>query len=453
MLTRVIPFTFFIFFFIEGHSQIAYTDHPGYQAIDIDWKSNEEGFLFSHGALNLAGQWHVSNSWLLLTLDGSGAKTGFEDFTTSSARFFDTFYDEENINILMRDTATAEMMLHEFDFNLNHSIYTEPLVEEMVLLLSESYEGGIATLQVPNGPYWEYPDSLLLRNYGPELELQNEVVLLDPDFVPQQISFIEDRWIITGITSIEQGGPIEYLRCYEVDILGQISLLFQTNTIDYFWCFEQEVRGNDLWIHANDAGNWPSFLVDHELHHFDLSTEYHTVIDDISSDTAWFMPGAIHPDGSYWMPSTNPAFFNFDTWGEMWHITSDGFAGEADSWEGDYNRSTLFKASSKGQSMTACGMIRDDNNLTFPAIWIDGFVLIEERMKNAEIYPNPASTIIRISVPERVLSYEIMNLGGEIILSGNGQTIEIRELASGIYIARYHTPSGVGVTKFVKVNP
>ena len=181
--------------------------------------------------------------------------------------------------------------------------------------------------------------------------------------------------------------------------------------------------------------------------------EYHTVIDDISSDTAWFMPGAIHPDGSYWMPSTNPAFFNFDTWGEMWHITSDGFAEEADSWEGDYSRSTLFKASSKGQSMTACGMIRDDNNLTFPAIWIDGFVLIEERMKTTEIYPNPASTIIRISVPERVLSYEIMNLGGEIILSGNGQTIEISELASGIYIARYHTSSGVGVTKFVKVNP
>lgn len=453
MSSRFVLFMFFILSLVNSQGQISYGNHPGYQAIDIDWRSNDEGFIFCHGALNIVGQWHVSNSWLLITLDDEGAETDSESFITSNARFFDCFYDEEKINVLLRDTASGEMMLHEFDENLNLTTYIEPLEENMVLLTSESYEGGIATLQVPNGLYWNYPDSILLRNYGSELELQNEVILSDPDFVPQQISFLGDRWIVTGITSIEQGSALEYLRCFEVDLVGEMNLLFQTNTVDYFWSFEQEIRGDDLWIHANDVGYWPSFMVDHELHHIDLVTEEHTVIEGMSSDTAWFMPGAIHPDGSYWMPATLPAFFNFDTWGSMWHITSDGSAVEVDNWQGDYERSTLFKAASKDQTMTACGMIRGPDGITFPAIWMYGAVGVVERNTSAEVFPNPSSDFIRISSSEKILSYEIMALSGEVVSSGDHERIDVGALSSGIYLIRYATNSGMGVAKFVKISP
>lgn len=432
-------------------AQISYNAHPGHQAIDIEWKSDSEGFLFCHGALNDFAAWHISNSWLIINLDQTGEEIASESFTTPSSRFFDTFYAEGTTNVLLRDTASGDLTLHQFDADLMLETFVQPLDEAMVLLASESYEGGIATIQLPNGPYWMYPDSLLLRNYGAELELTHEVVISDPDFVPQQISWVNDRWILTGITSIEQGGSIEYMRTYEVNTGGELNLLFQTNTIDSFWSFEQEVLGDDLWIHANDVGYWPSFLADHEVHHFDLATEEHTIIENFSADTAWFLPGAVHADGSYWMPGTFPAFFNFDTWGNIWQFTSSGSAVEIDSWEGDYNRSTLFKATRKGQTMSACGMIRTENGITYPAIWLDGVVSIAEKENSAFVAPNPATEFIKVVSKNRVLAHEVINMSGRLVFSGDGCEINVGRLAPGIYLIRYSSATEMGVVQFAKI--
>jgi hypothetical protein len=76
---------------------------------------------------------------------------------------------------------------------------------------------------------------------------------------------------------------------------------------------------------------------------------------------------------------------------------------------------------------------------------------------NNKIYffPNPASNIIQVrSQNEEVRSVEIYNMMGEVVkgftISDLRITIDIKDLASGVYMLKVRTGRGVEVSKFIK---
>lgn len=431
-------------------AQKIYDQHPGYQAIDVEWRNGDQGYLVSHGALNLLGDWLISNSWLVIEMDGQADEVGGEAFFTPSSKYLDSYTTDQGINVFFRDTATNEIILYEFDQNLQSEVHTLQLEENMVLHTVERFEDGLATLQVFNQPFWEYPDSVILRNYGTELALLNEVIVHDPQIVPQMISYEEGFWVLTGITSIEKGASIEYLRSFLIDDQGEMTLLFEDNTFDYFWTYDQEWNGNDLWVHADDEGYWPTFNAGHHMKHYDFQTGEMTSIENFSADTSWFLTGDLHADGSFWVPGTNPAFFNFDTWGEMISFTDDGNVFDEDTWEGEYTSSTLFTAGLKGVTMTACGNMEGAGQITYPILWMDGYVGIEEKENQAFISPNPVRDVAKINSAHRIDRYTIYNAQGQLVVAGNGIEINLSGQPPGLYLVEYESEIGRGSTRLIK---
>jgi len=93
--------------------------------------------------------------------------------------------------------------------------------------------------------------------------------------------------------------------------------------------------------------------------------------------------------------------------------------------------------------------IRPDNNKVvagthgrtmFTTTWdVSGVVANTDRIK-FEIYPNPATEILNISVPDKNLKVEILNLNGKIvkeqILRNKKEQIDISNLPKGYYLLK-----------------
>jgi hypothetical protein len=101
--------------------------------------------------------------------------------------------------------------------------------------------------------------------------------------------------------------------------------------------------------------------------------------------------------------------------------------------------------------MSACGMIRMDNGITFPAIWLDGLVGISEKESSGFLAPNPATEYIKVLSGETVLTHEVLTMSGSTVLSGNGGKVHVGPLSTGIYLLRYSTASGIRVKQFAKI--
>jgi len=131
---------------------------------------------------------------------------------------------------------------------------------------------------------------------------------------------------------------------------------------------------------------------------------------------------------------------------------------------GNYN-------ASGGEKYLLIGNFKDDLNTSpnqfnpgagwpFAYVFIDDVSLstsvgVYEESNNAliNIYPNPATDNITIETAEKA-SIEILNIAGQIIKTINTAvkqtSIDVSDLASGVYIIKAKTEKGVAVRKFVK---
>jgi hypothetical protein len=78
----------------------------------------------------------------------------------------------------------------------------------------------------------------------------------------------------------------------------------------------------------------------------------------------------------------------------------------------------------------------------------------DNTLLNISMYPNPASSSLNISAPNTIKSAAIYNILGKQVMSlninKNSKSIDISNLASGIYFLKYNVNDKVGTAKFIK---
>ena len=69
-----------------------------------------------------------------------------------------------------------------------------------------------------------------------------------------------------------------------------------------------------------------------------------------------------------------------------------------------------------------------------------------------KLSPNPVTTVLNISTSDATVAYAIFNTDGRLVSAGNGdfQTIDVSQLAKGMYVLKIQTNKGMGISKFVK---
>ena len=93
-------------------------------------------------------------------------------------------------------------------------------------------------------------------------------------------------------------------------------------------------------------------------------------------------------------------------------------------------------------------------------IWIDNIVVgsdivgindIENKMQT-NIYPNPASTSLYIQTEANISQSEIYNIQGQCVkkIQSENKDLYVGDLASGVYMLRITTDSGISTHKFIK---
>ena len=65
---------------------------------------------------------------------------------------------------------------------------------------------------------------------------------------------------------------------------------------------------------------------------------------------------------------------------------------------------------------------------------------------NTTIYPNPVKTTLQINTDKDVANWEIHNQLGEMVKTGEGNSISVEELTNGVYFLK----TGGEVYKFMK---
>ncbi len=73
-------------------------------------------------------------------------------------------------------------------------------------------------------------------------------------------------------------------------------------------------------------------------------------------------------------------------------------------------------------------------------------------MVSVSVYPNPTTDILHIDSSNRVVSYQVVDLNGRVIMSGNdvNSSINVSHLSSGNYLLVLYTTNGNTVKKIVK---
>lgn len=69
---------------------------------------------------------------------------------------------------------------------------------------------------------------------------------------------------------------------------------------------------------------------------------------------------------------------------------------------------------------------------------------------DVNLYPNPASDVLTIQTNQVVLSVEIYDLRGSLILSTSKQLVDISDLSCGTYLVHVNTPDGRKIKKVLK---
>ena len=66
------------------------------------------------------------------------------------------------------------------------------------------------------------------------------------------------------------------------------------------------------------------------------------------------------------------------------------------------------------------------------------------------VYPNPAENRLNILSNDKILKVSIMSFNGKIVFTGNEKTVDISNLASGVYFVQTQTAKGISNIKFTK---
>lgn len=66
------------------------------------------------------------------------------------------------------------------------------------------------------------------------------------------------------------------------------------------------------------------------------------------------------------------------------------------------------------------------------------------------IYPNPVDDFLKIQGPQRATSFEIFDLNGRLLSSHNSSSVDVQNLASGIYLLKVSSDLQTSVQKFIK---
>ncbi len=87
--------------------------------------------------------------------------------------------------------------------------------------------------------------------------------------------------------------------------------------------------------------------------------------------------------------------------------------------------------------------------------WFEGWEgssVAQENMFSVEIYPNPASDNIRILNAEGEYTYSIINISGQVVISGNTtESVDVSELSNGVYFIELENTKGISRVKFTKI--
>ena len=71
-------------------------------------------------------------------------------------------------------------------------------------------------------------------------------------------------------------------------------------------------------------------------------------------------------------------------------------------------------------------------------------------LKEIQLYPNPAKTIITFkNLPENS-QINILSVDGRVVKQSNKSTIDIRNLKKGLYFAQIYHESNVKIVRFIK---
>lgn len=83
--------------------------------------------------------------------------------------------------------------------------------------------------------------------------------------------------------------------------------------------------------------------------------------------------------------------------------------------------------------------------------FIQGWGVEQEIIGNVNIFPNPASSYIKVNTNAQPSDYQILNLNGQQILNGEfQQNIDVESIQSGVYILHLNTDQGILRSKFIK---
>ncbi len=78
----------------------------------------------------------------------------------------------------------------------------------------------------------------------------------------------------------------------------------------------------------------------------------------------------------------------------------------------------------------------------------------DNALLNISMYPNPASSRLTISAPKTITSAAIYNILGKQVMSleinKNSESIDVSNLATGMYLIKYSIDNAVGTAKFIK---
>ena len=79
---------------------------------------------------------------------------------------------------------------------------------------------------------------------------------------------------------------------------------------------------------------------------------------------------------------------------------------------------------------------------------------VEDNLFNVSLYPNPASNRLNISAANTIQNAEIYNVLGKkvmnVTINKTSESIDISNLASGVYMIKYNIENSIGTAKFIK---
>jgi len=66
------------------------------------------------------------------------------------------------------------------------------------------------------------------------------------------------------------------------------------------------------------------------------------------------------------------------------------------------------------------------------------------------VYPNPAENRLNIVTNDKIVKVSVMSYNGKTVITSNQNTIDISNLASGVYFVQTQTSKGISNVKFTK---